>query len=385
MAAACGADRCCVSLWRDQTLVPVVARYAPGLAPRDGRRSVKTLRAFRLDEVPPLARVRGERQPVVVVDPLRQPAATPAWRSVFGNEPFVALPLVHRNRFLGVFMLDNSVTRRSVGAIRIDVARVVAGQLALALDHARLARAMRSVIHEADTLLNVGAAVASTLDLSELVRRIVREAARAVGADSAGIYRVGERDGILEPLAAYHIPPAVFEGLGSQAVVRDEFRGLIDQPRWSDDVPNDPAFTHPIFKRFPTQSLLLVPVEVRSTRVGVLVCAWWTARRRIKPDELRLMEAIAGQAAVAIEAARLAMLAERAAVGRERTRMDCLLHDTLSSTLFALALKLDSCLHRPDCSTDLRARLETVKRHAQTMMTQIRALVTSPLADVSRP
>ena len=123
------------------------------------------------------------------------------------------------------------------------------------------------------------------------------------------------------------------------------------------------------------RSLLLVPLRVKDSRVGLLVCAWWSARRIIKPDELRLMEAIAGQAAVAIEAAWLARRAAEAAVGRERTRMDGLLHDTLSSTLFGLALKLDSCLHRADCSDELRTRLESVKQHAKTMMGQIRGLV----------
>ena len=123
------------------------------------------------------------------------------------------------------------------------------------------------------------------------------------------------------------------------------------------------------------QSLLLVPLEARNRRIGFLVCAWWTQRRTIKPDEVRLMEAIAGQAALAIEAARLAADAEQVAVGRERTRMDTILHDTLSSTLFALALKLDGCLHRAE-SEESRTMLEGVKQHAKTMMAQIRGLVT---------
>jgi signal transduction histidine kinase len=90
--------------------------------------------------------------------------------------------------------------------------------------------------------------------------------------------------------------------------------------------------------------------------------------------ELRLMEAIGAQAGLAIEAARLAASAEQAAVGRERTRMDSLLHDTLSSTLFALALKLDGCLHRAE-SEESRTMLEGVKQHAKTMMAEIRRVV----------
>src|SRR5207249_5667818 len=74
--------------------------------------------------------------------------------------------------------------------------------------------------------------------------------------------------------------------------------------------------------------------------------------------------------ALAIEAARLAANAEQVAVGRERTRMDTILHDTLSSTLFALALKLDGCLHRAE-SEESRTMLEGVKQHADRKSTRL--------------
>jgi GAF domain-containing protein len=258
--------------------------------------------------------------------------------------------------------------------MRLDVAGIVAGQVALAIDHARLASEMRSLIHESETLLSVGTTAAASLELSESVRRITREAARAIGADSAGIYVVREEERRLEPLAAYHLPKPFLADLSRLPLTRDDFVQMADRSRWTDDVPNDPDFQHPLLKKFPMQSLLLVSLRARNRRIGFLVCAWWTARRTIKPEELRLMEVIGDQAALAIEAARLAASAEHAAVGRERTRMDGLLHDTLSSTLFALALKLDGCLHRAE-SEEFRTMLEGVKQHAKTMMTQIRGLV----------
>jgi GAF domain-containing protein len=372
-AALCHADRCTLFVARSETLLRITGRRAVEL-PRDPRRPAGLPTAL-LDDVPAFARARRERKPVIVAEPTRDAQLAAEWRAMLGPAPYVVLPLLQAGGCLGIMTLDNAVTGRPLAGIRLDVARVVADQVALTLDHGRLLRTTRTLIHEAETLLNVGATVASSLDLAEVVRRITREAARSIGADSAGVYVTREGDRYLEPLAAYHLPKSMLDRLQREPLVRTEFDEVLDRPRWTDDVPNDPAFRHPLLTRLPVRSLLLVPLKVKDSRVGLLACAWWTARRTIKPDELRLMEAIAGQAAVAIEAAWLARRAAEAAVGRERTRMDGLLHDTLSATLFGLALKLDSCLHRADCSDELRTRLESMKQHAKTMMGQIRGLV----------
>ena len=372
--AVCRADRCSVLLWRDDALVSLVSAYAPGLTSRDLRRSFKSLRLGRLEDVPAFARARRDRKPVIVSDVTRDVAVAPEWCTALAGGPFAALPLHQGHRFLGLLVLDNSVTARPASAMRLDVAAVIAAQVALAIDHARLTGELRTLVQEAETLLSVGSTAVASLELSEVVRRMTREAARAIGADSAGIYVAHEGSRLLEPLAAYHLPKEFLADLRREPLVWSEFQPFLAHSRWTDDVPHDPAFAHAVLKKFPMQSLLLVPLEARSRRIGFLVCAWWTQRRTIKPDEVRLMEAIAGQAALAIDAARLAAGAEQAAVGRERTRMDTILHDTLSSTLFALALKLDGCLHRAE-SEESRTMLEGVKQHAKTMMAQIRGLV----------
>lgn len=372
--AVCRADRCSIFVWRDDGLETLVSVYARGAASRDLRRSFPSLRLGRLEDVPAFARARRDRKPVIVSDLTRDVAAAPEWCTALAGGPFAALPLHQGARFLGLLVLDNSLTVRPAVTMRLDVAAVVAAQVALAIDHARLAGEMRGVIQEAETLLSIGSTAAASLEISELVRRMTREAARVIGADSAGIYVAHDGQRVLQPLAAYHLPKQLLDGLKDEPLVWSDIEPFVERTRWTDDVPHDPAFAHPVVKKFPMQSLLLVPLEARNRRIGFLTCAWWTARRAMKPDEVRLMEVIASQAALAIEAARLAASAEQAAVGRERTRMDGLLHDTLSSTLFALALKLDGCLHRAE-SEESRTMLEGVKQHARAMMAQIRGLV----------
>jgi PAS domain S-box-containing protein len=73
---------------------------------------------------------------------------------------------------------------------------------------------------------------------------------------------------------------------------------------------------------------------------------------------------------------------ERAAVSRERVRVASELHDTLSQMLFSVALKLDWCLHRVPESSELRPKLEEIRRESGLMMAHIRALI-ARLADSS--
>src|SRR5438045_9518865 len=58
--AVCRADRCSIFLWRDDALVSLVSVYAAGLASRDLRRSFKSLRLGRPDDVPAFARARRD-------------------------------------------------------------------------------------------------------------------------------------------------------------------------------------------------------------------------------------------------------------------------------------------------------------------------------------
>ena len=62
-------------------------------------------------------------------------------------------------------------------------------------------------------------------------------------------------------------------------------------------------------------------------------------------------------------------------VSRERVRVATELHDTLSQLLFSVALGLDWCLHRLAGASELRARIQEVKRETGLVMRQLRALI----------
>jgi GAF domain-containing protein len=364
-AHACGFARCSVLVCSEGLLVPLVSQLASGGKRHEG------LGPYEIHEVPAFARAITERRPVVVRDPLRD-GLPHVWTATFGPAARLVVPLLCDAGLVGVMVLDSE--RPLISRDRVRRARGLAPYLAAAIRSALPVTEMDSRLRAAETQLSVGRTIGSTLELQEVVRRITREAAKAVSADSAGVYLMTETHGVLLPFAAYHMPEKLLAAIRIQPVVVDDPRCLA--PRASDDVPNDPAFQHPIFRQFPAQSLVLTPLKDAAGVIGMLVCAWWSARRRLSRSELRLVEGIAEHAAAAIVNAQqqYARVAQ-AGIEEERTRVDNVLHDTLRRTLFSVALRIERCLRAGQPSSALRAMVHEIKQEVGLMMTQVNDVI----------
>jgi GAF domain-containing protein len=362
-AHACGFARCSVLVCSDGLLVPLVSQLASG-------KRHEGLGPYELHEVPAFARAITERRPIVVRDAHRD-GLPYEWTATFGRAARLVVPLLCDAGLVGVMVLDSG--SETISRDRVRRARGLAPYLGAAIRSAVSVREIHGRLRAAETLLSVGRTIGSTLELQEVVRRITREAARAVAADSAGVYLMTETDGVLRPFAAYHMPERILAAIRIQPVV-------VDDPRWlaaraSDDVPNDPAFQHPIFRQFPAQSLVLTPLKDSEGVIGMLVCAWWSARRRLSRNELRLLEGIAEHAASAIVNAQRYARAAQAGIDEERTRVDNVLHDTLRRTLFSVALRIERCLRDRQPSSTLRAMVRELKQDVGLMMTQVNDVI----------
>jgi signal transduction histidine kinase len=84
---------------------------------------------------------------------------------------------------------------------------------------------------------------------------------------------------------------------------------------------------------------------------------------------------LAAQAAIALENSRLYAQAQELAVSRERVRVATELHDTLSQMLFSVALGLDWCLHRLGGGSELRSKVQEIKRETGLVMRHMRDLI----------
>jgi signal transduction histidine kinase len=172
---------------------------------------------------------------------------------------------------------------------------------------------------EAETLLAVSQAVGSTLQLREVVRRATRALVRALGADTGGAWGLSADRRELVPLAGYHVPPAVLDTLRHSAVDARhplmEAAARLGGPIYAEDSQADRRFEYPLLQNVPHRSALVQPMRLKGEIVGCFTIVWVTGAHRFTSEELRLVDGIAQQAAIAIDNARLYEEAQRR--GRE--------------------------------------------------------------------
>jgi len=372
-AEACAVDRCSIFVPKGDVLVPAMSQLATGATRADLWQAFTALETKVGPEGPAiLLEVLAARRPRVVLNVPTVARVPDEWKR-FGVRSMLLVPLVRDDAVVGLMVLDT--TAPSIGHAQRRRAGQLAHSITLAIDSPASTREMRSRLRASETILSVGRTIGSTLELQEVVRRITREAAHAVRADSAGIYLMTETRDRMLPYAAYHMPKEILDTIRKRPILLKHFSDL--QTHWSTDVPNDPSFQAPIFRQFPAKSLILAPLRAKDGVIGVLACAWWTRRHRVSREEISLMESLAGPAAVAIENARLYAKAAHAAVAQERVRVDKILHDTLRQTVFAMALKIEMAL-MGDARTKasaLRTALRSVKQDASLMMAQMREVL----------
>jgi len=217
-----------------------------------------------------------------------------------------------------------AVESRSAGYILkpVDLSRLggivtrVFDRRRLAQDNARLHAELAERLAESEALAAISATVSSTLDVREALRRICRELVRLLGADTATVYLQDLASASLVPTAAYHVPREHLQALSSTPLPLKEQGFLLPlwqerRPVYSDDVARDARFAHGMFRNFPHQSALLLPLIVEDEVIGGFYVVWWTDRRRFSERELRGLDHVCEQVGFFLRNARLYEQAER--------------------------------------------------------------------------
>ena len=165
-------------------------------------------------------------------------------------------------------------------------------------------------LRETETLLAISRALSATLDPTETMRRVAREIAHALHADMVGAYLADAAHTTLRPIAGYHVPPhLVDEFIRYPIPIKDhpaiEEAWARRDAVWTEDMTSDPRVDPSTFQRFPHQTDLFVPIRIKDAPVGGFFVIWWTERRAITPEELRLLRAISDLAGIFLENAQL--------------------------------------------------------------------------------
>jgi GAF domain-containing protein len=189
---------------------------------------------------------------------------------------------------------------------------------------AALRAQLEDQVHRLNRLLEIGTQLSSTLKLDELLEQIMEGAAEVVGAETSSLLLVDEETGELIVSVATGAPGAkvlqerIPSGRGIAGHVVDKGEPVIvENPR------EDPRFYSSIDEQsgFETRNLLAVPLRTPERVIGAIE----VINKRsgaFDIEDLRVATALAGQAAAAIDNARLyARLADAVVTSRLSYRL----------------------------------------------------------------
>src|SRR5438876_3447256 len=227
----------------------------------------------------------------------------------FGYQAMLAIPITLKEDTLGVLALLNR-DARPFAEEELQFLNAVATHAALAIDNARLFQQTQARLRETETLLTVSRTLSATLDPTETMRRVAREIAHALGADMVGAFLAGPSGDDLRPVAGYRVPQHMREAF-QQFPIPIKNHAAIEgawgarRAVWTDDMAANPRVDRESFNRFPHQSDLFVPICIKERPVGGFFVIWWTERRSITDDEVRLVQGISDLAGMFLDNAQL--------------------------------------------------------------------------------
>jgi len=235
----------------------------------------------------------------------------------------VAVPLLRQERVVGVLTLVHPEPNR-FDEEHLDLLLSIANQSAIAVENARLYENVTERMREATALHKVSNLLMRTLNLDQVLERVLDILQRTFGYLDCAILLVEEETGELEVKAV--------RGDLQEAVGRMRFKigegiaGWVAARRTALNVPDvsqDPRCVEGVEQ---TGSEMAVPMIAGDSVIGVLDVQRAEANA-FSDDDLRVLSSVAAQAAIAIERARLyaAERRLRIAIAEERAKLEAVI------------------------------------------------------------
>lgn len=225
----------------------------------------------------------------------------------YGWHSILIVPLVLRDRVTGYAELWETRWRRQFTQADIRLCQTAAADAAVAIEHARLFQAEREQRRLAEALQEAADVVSGTLDLDQVLDRILEQVERVVAGDAINImlvesgiawvvrWRGYERLSIKEPITSLYLPITKYPTLAQMIET--------GKPVIVPNTTTDPNWI-PLEGWKWLRSYVSAPIQVGGQTVGFLNVGR-TRSGQFGPADAQRLEAFAHHAATALENARL--------------------------------------------------------------------------------
>ncbi len=279
----------------------------------DDERAAAELRLL-LEESPLMAEVIAQREPRFLGDVGGDPRWS--WTPPAGPLPsWLGVPLLAGESLVGVLALQ-SAEPDAYGEREAWVATTLASHAALAIQNARLHEAIQQQLAELTTLYEASATIAANLEQETVLRTVVEQMLGAISAETCTILVWNESQQALR-IAAHQQRAGDGPRAGLTLIEHLEHHPVIarvlaaQQPRALSAENAAVEEEQALLAAARLSSLLLIPLVQRGEALGLLTLGKTGALAEFRPGEIRLARNLAGQAAVAVEHARLYTQARR--------------------------------------------------------------------------
>ncbi len=274
-----------------------------------------------------------------------------------GLSTVVTIPLVSKDQLVGSMSLSCS-RPRALAPDESSMLMAIGRQIGVGMDNARLyeneqerrdeaerRRRVAEGLREVLSVLNSGQSLQGTLDL------IARQACQMLGADGSALMRLEPATNVLAPQAHHGLETDFVEHLriepGTVAsgralaerrpIVIPDTASFLQVLRERSELPRTMplAIVERVVQAF--RALLTVPIMIYDEAFGTL-SLYYSDARPISQEDIGLAQAMADQAALAIDAARLREQAKTSAAAEERNRLARELHDSVTQNLYSVTL-----------------------------------------------
>jgi len=247
----------------------------------------------------------------------------PVFRSLWGQEKEdlerlqaeLLIALKVKGELLGIFVVGKKLSEQGYSPAERLTLSTLANQTAVGVENARLYATEHRRVRESLVLLDIAAAVASTLDLDQVLGVIAQRTAEACGAHRCSILLLDESGDRVLPLMSQLATGERHEELWERFRRSTYVQSIQDVPilrrviEEKETLILDSRTVHALpatwVEPFGIRTVALVPLVSRDRVVGILALDQMEDSRAFSEEQVNLAMTIGGQTAAAIESARL--------------------------------------------------------------------------------